>query len=100
MTTPFVAYQLLTTVGSRVLTDDPKPKKDVNTGLDDGLNTLLGVITEIGPYVFLGGILLGAIALVIFMAGHGEMKGLKFIVISIIAAVVFGASGTMLKLFT
>ncbi|KNX39697.1 hypothetical protein [Luteipulveratus halotolerans] len=65
-----------------------------------GLDTLLGILATIGPYAFLGGIMLGAIWLVAGMFGHGELKGAKFIFIAIVAAIIFGAAGSVLSLFT
>lgn len=77
--------------------DQPQP---VDLGeAESGFQTLLGVLATIGPYVFLGGVLCGALFLVIGMFGHGELKGAKYIVISIVAAVIFGAGATLLNLF-
>lgn len=76
---------------------DPDP---VDVGnISNGLDTLLGVIATIGPFVFFGGLLIGCLFLVVGMFSHGELKGVKYIVISIIAAVVFGGAATLMNLF-
>lgn len=74
------------------------PPREVG-GVKTGLNALLGIVLFIGPYLVAGGILVGFLALIWGMFGHQELKGVKYIVISVVAAIGLGSAFTIANIF-
>lgn len=77
---------------------DKPPSKEIPK-VKAGFDIIIGILLFIGPYIFVLGILAGVIWLVVGMFGHGEMKGGKWIGISVLAAVLFGGSFSIANFF-